>query len=56
MRARVWSFIWLEQLMQDVRYGAENMLGDPGFTARFVVNTVRLVRPWDGTTRVNAPC
>ena len=28
----VWSFVWLEQLWQDVRYGIRTLVRDPGFT------------------------
>jgi len=33
----VWSVIWLEQLRQDVRYGARMLLHNPGFTAVVVL-------------------
>ncbi|MGD0222000.1 MAG: ABC transporter permease [Terriglobia bacterium] len=29
----VWSFLWLEQLWQDVRYGGRTLARNPGFTA-----------------------
>src|SRR5580704_8784815 len=29
----VWSFVWLEELIQDIRYGARNLVKNPGFAA-----------------------
>ena len=33
----VWSLVWLEQLWQDVRFGARTLLRNPGFTAVVVL-------------------
>ncbi|SPE34756.1 conserved hypothetical protein [Candidatus Sulfopaludibacter sp. SbA6] len=37
----VWTVVWLEQLMQDVRYGARMLRGNPGFAA-VVIATLAL--------------
>lgn len=29
----VWSFVWLEESLQDIRYGVRNLVKNPGFTA-----------------------
>ncbi len=34
----VWTFLWLEQLWQDVRYGVRMLVANPGFTAVAVLS------------------